>query len=113
MPGSTCRFFSAPREPNIARLVSRECQSSGQKRGALRGESDFRCAALRSPVVWRAAVSNAVDYAKFRSRSHYAVIRVFDESGSERMRILPEGDATGAVAESGVASVVVYPLELA
>ena len=29
--------------------------------------SDFRCAAIRSPVVWRVnAVSNAVDYAKFR-----------------------------------------------
>jgi hypothetical protein len=27
------------------------------------------------------AVSNAVDYAKFRSRSHNAVIRVFDEAG--------------------------------
>jgi len=28
------------------------------------------------------AVSNAVDYAKFRSRSHRAVIRVYDESGN-------------------------------
>lgn len=28
------------------------------------------------------AVSNAVDHAKFRSRSHDAVIRVYDESGS-------------------------------
>ena len=28
------------------------------------------------------AVSNAVDYAKFRSRSHRAVIRVYDEAGS-------------------------------
>ena len=27
------------------------------------------------------ALSNAVDYAKFRSRSHKAVIRVYDESG--------------------------------
>ena len=27
------------------------------------------------------AVSNAVDYAKFRSRSHDAVIRVYDEAG--------------------------------
>jgi hypothetical protein len=26
------------------------------------------------------AVSNAVDYAKFRSRSHDAVIRVYDDS---------------------------------
>jgi hypothetical protein len=30
-------------------------------------------------------------------RSHDAVIRVYDEAGNERMRILPEGDATGAV----------------
>jgi hypothetical protein len=28
------------------------------------------------------AASNAVDYAKFRSRSHHAVIRVYDESGN-------------------------------
>ncbi len=27
------------------------------------------------------AASNAVDYAKFRSRSHDAVIRVYDEAG--------------------------------
>jgi len=59
------------------------------------------------------AIANAIEYAKHRSRSHDAVIRVYDDNGSERMRILPEGDATGAVAESGAASVVVYPLELA
>jgi len=28
------------------------------------------------------AVSNAIDYAKFRSRLHRAVIRVFDEAGN-------------------------------
>jgi hypothetical protein len=28
------------------------------------------------------AVSNAVDYAKFRSRSHYAVIGVYNEAGN-------------------------------
>jgi hypothetical protein len=28
------------------------------------------------------AASNAVDYAKFRSRSHNAVIRVYDEAGN-------------------------------
>ncbi len=28
------------------------------------------------------AASNAVDYAKFRSRSHDAVIRVYDEAGN-------------------------------
>jgi hypothetical protein len=27
------------------------------------------------------AVSNAIDYAKFYSRSHNAVIRVYDEAG--------------------------------
>jgi len=28
------------------------------------------------------AVANAIDYAKFYSRSHRAVIRIFDESGN-------------------------------
>ena len=28
------------------------------------------------------AVSNAINHAKFRSRSHPAIIRVFDESGA-------------------------------
>jgi hypothetical protein len=28
------------------------------------------------------AISNAVDYAKFRSRSHRAMIRVYDEAGN-------------------------------
>ena len=28
------------------------------------------------------AISSAVDYAKFRSRSHHAVIRVYDEAGN-------------------------------
>jgi hypothetical protein len=28
------------------------------------------------------AVTNAIDYSKFRSRSHHAVIRVFDEAGN-------------------------------
>jgi hypothetical protein len=28
------------------------------------------------------AISNAIDYAKFFSRSHYAVIRVYDEAGN-------------------------------
>jgi hypothetical protein len=29
------------------------------------------------------AISNAVDYAKFFSRSHHAVIRVYDDAGNE------------------------------
>ena len=28
------------------------------------------------------AISNAINYAKFRSRLHYAVIRVYDEAGN-------------------------------
>jgi hypothetical protein len=28
------------------------------------------------------AISNAISYAKFRSRSHNAVIRVYDEAGN-------------------------------
>jgi hypothetical protein len=28
------------------------------------------------------AISNAINYAKFRSRSHRVVIRVFDEAGN-------------------------------
>jgi hypothetical protein len=41
--------------------------------------------ALPFGALWYAepnAISNAVGYAKFFSRSHHAVIRVFDESGT-------------------------------
>jgi hypothetical protein len=31
--------------------------------------------------LWYTAPDDAVEYAKFRSRSHDAVIRVYDESG--------------------------------
>jgi hypothetical protein len=34
-----------------------------------------------SPIAWNSATS-AIDYAKFRSRSHDAVIRVYDEAGN-------------------------------
>jgi hypothetical protein len=43
------------------------------------------------------AIGSAIGYAKFFSRSDQAVIRVYDDAGNERMRILPEGDAMGAV----------------
>ena len=39
------------------------------------------------------AVSNAVDYAKFRSRSHDAVIRVYDEAGN----VIDRHEARGRV----------------
>ena len=32
--------------------------------------------------LWYLEASNAIDYAKFRSRSHDAVIRVYDEAGN-------------------------------
>jgi hypothetical protein len=32
--------------------------------------------------LWYEQVSNAIRYAKFRSRSHKAVIRVYDEAGN-------------------------------
>jgi hypothetical protein len=40
---------------------------------------------LRFGRLWHGepnAVSNAIGYAKFRSRSHDAVIRVYDEAGN-------------------------------
>jgi hypothetical protein len=38
------------------------------------------------------AIRNAVDYAKFRSRSHHAVIRVYDEVGNMIERHEHPGD---------------------
>jgi hypothetical protein len=49
------------------------------------------------------AISNAVDYAKFRSRSHDAVIRVYDGAGnaslgSERVKTaLKDSERSGGV----------------
>ena len=37
--------------------------------------------------LWYEDASAAVDYAKHSSRSHDAVIRVYDEAGNDRMRI--------------------------
>jgi len=36
----------------------------------------------RRKQAWPFAISNIVDHAKFYSRSHDAVIRVYDESGN-------------------------------
>ena len=32
--------------------------------------------------LWYVKVSDAIEYAKFRSRSHHAVIRVYDDAGN-------------------------------
>jgi hypothetical protein len=43
----------------------------------------FRCAAIPSAVACRAEVaSNALEYPKFYSRSHDAVLRVYDTAGN-------------------------------
>jgi hypothetical protein len=52
-------------------------------------------------------ISNAIGYAMHYSRSHDAVIRVYDDAGNERMKILPQRDAMGAVPESGAALAMV------
>ena len=45
--------------------------------------SDLRCSAIRSVRYGEPnAISNAVDYAKFFSRSHDAVIRVYDDASN-------------------------------
>jgi hypothetical protein len=40
----------------------------------------MRCPFGRLSYGGRDAINNAIDYAKFRSRSHHAVIRVYDEA---------------------------------
>ena len=48
-----------------------------------RRRSDLRCAAIR--WLWYGepnAISNAIGYALHRSRSHDAVIRVYDDAGN-------------------------------
>jgi hypothetical protein len=48
-----------------------------------RRQSDFRCVAIRSAGYGELdAISNAVDYAKFRSRSHNALICVCHAAGN-------------------------------
>jgi hypothetical protein len=50
----------------------------------MRGTSCLKWATIPA-LLWYAvpnASSNAIDYAKFRSRSHDAVIRVYDEAGN-------------------------------
>ena len=65
--------------PDRARqfAATSDCHFQFQKRSQLfiRAHNEtFSVAAMR--------VSNAIDYAKFRSRSHGAVIRVYDEAGN-------------------------------
>jgi hypothetical protein len=54
-----------------------EVRPRNDKRGV-----DLISDALPFGRPWYVEVSDAIDYAKFRSRSHDAVIRVYDESGN-------------------------------
>jgi hypothetical protein len=44
--------------------------------------NDRICGALPFGRLWYTKPDDAIDYAKFRSRSHDAVIRVYDEAGN-------------------------------
>jgi len=44
------------------------------------------------PAISTNAITNALDYAKFRSRSHKAVIRFYDEAGNVIERHEHAGD---------------------
>jgi hypothetical protein len=69
--------------PSKTRTISThiyEIRPRADKRGV-----DLISDALPFSPVWYAgpnAISNAVRYAKFRSRSHDAVIRIYDETGN-------------------------------
>jgi hypothetical protein len=77
------QFFSTVRAQSLrqpAAIHSYEVRPRKDKRGV-----DLISDALPFGRLWYAepnAISNAIGYAKFRSRSHPAVIRVFDETGT-------------------------------
>jgi len=57
--------------------TSTKCAPRKDRRGV-----DLIADALPFGRLWYSAVSDAVDYAKFYSRSHDAVIRVYDDAGN-------------------------------
>jgi hypothetical protein len=64
------------------------------KRGSHRGV-DLISDALPFGRLWYdepGAISNAIGYAKFRSRSHDAVIRVYDKAGNVIQKYEHAGD---------------------
>jgi hypothetical protein len=74
---------SGPLEPKFFDMAAThlyEIRPRKDRRGV-----DLICDALPFGALWYAgleAIGNAIDYAKFYSRSHDAVIRVFDEAGN-------------------------------
>ena len=75
--------------PGSSRRFTFTSCGDADKRGA-----DPRCFPTESLVVCRApnAVANAIGYAKHRSHSHDAVIRVLDETGNLRATHEQAGD---------------------
>jgi hypothetical protein len=85
------RLSSAKKLPIFAMRVSNpDCATLGIDLYEVRPRKDRRGVDLISDVLpfgalWygeRNAASNAIRYAKFRSRSHDAMIRVYDETGN-------------------------------
>lgn len=65
---------------------------------------DYKFAPAGENLVYRPLIR----YAWFRSRANDAVLRVYDKAGNERMRIIPQRDATGEALESDEAAASEY-----
>ena len=80
-----CPQFAAEEfQPGILDFVSQKMHACGirWRKDKHSFRPNFRRAAISVAVVGEPeAISNAIGYAKFRSRSHDAVIRVYDDAG--------------------------------
>jgi hypothetical protein len=62
----------------------------------------MRCHSIGCGMPGPNAVANAIGYAEYRSRSHHAVIRVYDESGNVTRAISKNRDSTSASAAAKI-----------
>ena len=87
------KVYGCNRAPGYTRSSAGRNWSCGSRIGRRAGDTKLRLErgvdliseALPFGRLWYGepnAVSNAIDYAKFYSRSHDAVIRVYDEAGN-------------------------------
>jgi hypothetical protein len=103
-PGSI--FICYRREDSAdvtGRIYDRLVDHFGPERGDKRG-FDLISDVLLFGALWYSepnAISNAIGYAKHRSRSHDAVIRVYDEAGN----VIETHEHKGEFKESGEAAV--------
>jgi hypothetical protein len=70
---------------NIQRRCNRRFTFTKSGRGKDKRSVDLISGALPFGRLWYDepnAISNAIGYAKHRSRSHYAVIRIYDDAGN-------------------------------